>query len=630
MANSLANMANVHEAFGDLASALAHLERARALHEEIDDAVALAWDLGEIGGVLRRMGKPEQALARHRKALALSRKLSDRPGEICTLRHIGADLAQLGKPGEARETLEEALTVADDVGGGRLVAEVLFRLAQADLSVGDAEAAVAHARRAAREIARSAGGLAEEEGIGVRERFLGVYDTGLRAAARLKDVEQFSEFLESGRAGALLEFLGGRNRLQAFLVPENLRTSLQIARETESLAGHRLSRARVDGDREEIRNRTAALDTARADVEKVIRRIQRDAKAGADVLYRDPAPLEKIRSYLDEDEAMVLFALTKPDALALVVTAIDARIVPLDSSRGVRESVAALALADPKTEDADAIRDLRTRLIEPLGIPKDAKRLLISPHDVLSDVPFLLLTDLEVAYVPSATTFGVLLTERERRGTKVLALGDPDYRAPPDEEVLVTRLRGGGLVHLPATRAEARAVGDLLLLGKDATETRLAKAIAGRARWRAVHLACHGVIDTARPAFSALAVTAAPGDDGLLTCLEVFRMRIPADLVVLSACETARGKVYRAEGIMGLTRAFMMAGAPRVICSLWKVDDEATRALMVRFYELWNPKEGEGLPAATALKKAQEFVRGHEKWKHPHFWAAWVLWGLPD
>ena len=108
-------------------------------------------------------------------------------------------------------------------------------------------------------------------------------------------------------------------------------------------------------------------------------------------------------------------------------------------------------------------------------------------------------------------------------------------------------------------------------------------------------------------------------------------MKIPADLVVLSACETARGKIYRAEGVIGFTRAFMMAGAPRVIVSLWKVDDEATKALMVKFYELWNPKDGSrGLPTATALKRAQGYVAGHEKWEHPYYWAAWQLWGLPD
>ena len=94
-----------------------------------------------------------------------------------------------------------------------------------------------------------------------------------------------------------------------------------------------------------------------------------------------------------------------------------------------------------------------------------------------------------------------------------------------------------------------------------------------------------------------------------------------------------------------MTRAFMFAGAPRIICSLWKVDDEATQALMTKFYELWSPRTNSRDPkkgpkvrvaaskpmgAAAALKAAQAFIRGHEKWKHPYYWAAWVLWGLPD
>jgi len=630
MANSLANMANAYEAFRDLDSALAHLERAEKIYGELNDAVSLAWTLGEIGGVLRRMGDPERALAKHRKALSISRRLSDRPGEICSLRHIGEDLVHLGKPEEARSVLVEALAVADEVGGGRLVAEALYRLAEVQLSTGNPEAAIAHARRAVREISRSAGGLAEEQGAGVRERYLGVYDTGLLAAAQLKDREQFYHFLECGRAGALLEFLGGRNRLQAFLVPEELRTSLQLGREAESLAAHALSRARKGGKREEIRSRRAALDESRADVRKVIQRIQREAKAASDVLYREPASLAEIRSFLLPGDAMVLYALTGTDALALVVTPERVGIVPLGGADGLRQAVAALPFTSPTKDPADTLRDLQKRLVLPLGLEEGTKRILISPHDVLSEVPFALLTDLEVAYVPSATTFGVLRAEHDRRGAKVLALGHPDYRVALEDETLVARLRGGRLTPLPATQDEVKAVGDVLLLGKDATETRLVAAIAGSSRWRAVHLACHGVIDTERPAFSALAVTPDPGSDGFLTCLEIFRMNIPADLVVLSACETARGKVCRAEGIMGLTRAFMMAGAPRVLCSLWKVDDEATKTLMVKFYELWNPKEGKGLPAVTSLKRAQKFVRSHDEWKHPHYWAAWVLWGLPD
>ena len=152
---------------------------------------------------------------------------------------------------------------------------------------------------------------------------------------------------------------------------------------------------------------------------------------------------------------------------------------------------------------------------------------------------------------------------------------------------------------------------------------------------------------------SSLALSNAGEDDGFLTALEILRTKIPADLAVLSACETGKGKIVKGEGIVGLTRAFMFAGAPRVICSLWKVDDEATKALMIKFYELWNGEAAlskapgaasngsngdgkNGMGCAAALKKAQEYVRDHldkdgkRHWEHPYYWAAWVLWGLPN
>ena len=109
---------------------------------------------------------------------------------------------------------------------------------------------------------------------------------------------------------------------------------------------------------------------------------------------------------------------------------------------------------------------------------------------------------------------------------------------------------------------------------------------------------------------SSLALTREGAEDGFLTCIEVLRSKIPADLVVLSACRTGKGRAYRAEGIVGLMRSFMYAGSPRVLCSLWDVDDEATLALMKRFYELWNPRDGtKPLPPAEALRRAQAHVR---------------------
>jgi CHAT domain-containing protein len=274
-------------------------------------------------------------------------------------------------------------------------------------------------------------------------------------------------------------------------------------------------------------------------------------------------------------------------------------------------------------------------VVDPLALPDGTRRLLISPAGALAYVPFAaVVPEVVVAYEPSGAAYAQLLEDAARRGAGVLALGDPDPAPPGDGVDAGDGGRGSRFGRLPGSREEARKVGDVVLLGSEATESRLQRALAERPRWRAVHLACHGRIDAEHPFRSALLLTPDPGGDGELTVLEVFRMRIPADLAVLSACETAKGRVVRGEGIVGPMRAFLYAGSPRVLCSLWKVDDEATKALMVRFYELWNPKDGsKGMGAAEALRRAQAFVRDHPdhpEWKHPCYWAAWVLWGLPD
>ena len=100
---------------------------------------------------------------------------------------------------------------------------------------------------------------------------------------------------------------------------------------------------------------------------------------------------------------------------------------------------------------------------------------------------------------------------------------------------------------------------------------------------------------------------------------------------MLSACSTGVGKSYQGEGLIALPGAFLHAGTPRVIASLWDVEDKAAEAMMTEFYKLWRPKDGSpGQPAAKALKMAQKALREGGKYEDPRHWAAWVLWGLPD
>jgi CHAT domain-containing protein len=370
-----------------------------------------------------------------------------------------------------------------------------------------------------------------------------------------------------------------------------------------------------------------AVAAARAEVEAAVQRIQREARAAAEILYPVAAPLARIREELPGETALVLYGFEPRQAVALVATRADARIVRLATPAEIEAACEAIALDDPGSDPEKSLASLRRLVVEPLALGEDVQRVLVSPVGALSYVSFAaLMPNRSIAHVPSGTARGVLLASRATEGEGVLALGDPDYVTARGSGT-----RGRKLAPLPATREEAKAIGDVVLLGEEATETRLTEALASRPRWSAVHLACHGLVDAKEPLRTSLAVTPDEKTDGHLTVLEVCGMRVPADLVALSACDTARGKVFKAEGVVGLTRAFMLAGAPRVIVSLWKVDDEATGALMRRFYSLWRPPDGSpGLAAAEALRQAQAFVRSKEAWRHPYFWAAWQLWGLAE
>jgi CHAT domain-containing protein len=148
------------------------------------------------------------------------------------------------------------------------------------------------------------------------------------------------------------------------------------------------------------------------------------------------------------------------------------------------------------------------------------------------------------------------------------------------------------------------------------------------ANYKYVHFATHGVVDTERPGLSALVLSMVDAEgkpqDGFLRANDIYNMKLPAELVVLSACQTGLGKDVKGEGLIGLTRGFMYAGAKRVVVSLWSVNDKATSDLMTSFYR-GMLKDNER-PAA-ALRAAQIEMWKQKKWQSPYYWAAFTMQG---
>jgi hypothetical protein len=422
----------------------------------------------------------------------------------------------------------QAVALAEEIGSPRVLGYALEALAWADLGRGRAKDALHNARRGVELAGALVGGLDDRRGALAREVWTGTYEVGARAAHALGDSEQVLFLLEAGRARALLESLGGRERMRADLLPSALYEAEAKARAAENVAAKDHAGALRSGDRAEIGRTRKALAEARAAAEEAVARVQVEAKAAADVIYTRIRPLPEIQAALAEGEALVLYALLKPSALAFVATRDRARVVDLGP---VDEIVAACrAISEP---DAATSRRLAACLVDPLGLGPETTDLLIAPQGILAYVPFVLVCGgRDVACTPSATTHLLLREIGMGRGEGVLALGDP------------ASAKGS----LSGAREEARAVGDVILLGADASEPGFATAIAARPRWRAVHVACHGTFDAAHPLRTSLALAPDAQHDGQLTLLEIFRLKVPADLVVLSACETAKGEIYEAEG----------------------------------------------------------------------------------
>jgi len=625
---------------GRLDAARESLTRARDLYRRMNDAVNAAFAEIELARVARKAGRLAEAMdlatATERAAASLpDRKLIVRARlELGAVRFAGADVVG------ALAAYEAAASEADGMGWSSLATDAARGVAAAQLRLGRPRDAVASALRVLEGARVHAGGLAATQLTDVRKNSAEDFDEveiGSRAAAALGDADALCLFLEHGRAAVVLASiaLSQAEHLRDATVPPELRDQEATLREDEAAARHLLADALATGDLAAIRERRTCVEKANTAVLAIVERIHVESRLAASVLYPVPADLARVRGTLRAGEALASFTATGDEALALVVTSTSARIAKIGSTESLRAACAAFDPSRPDGVSAESVKALRARIIDPLALEVGVRRLLVVPDGPLTSVPFALLApELEIAYVPSGTTYVMLAPQRDVRGHDVLALGDPDIGSPQTPAGSTHGdAAGERLASLPSARGEARAVGDRVLLGAEASEGALRKLLDESSstkpakRWRAIHFACHGLVDESNPWMSALALAPGAGHDGRLTALDVVELSLRTDLAVLSACESARGKVIRGDGVVGLPRAFLAAGAPRVLVSLWKVDDAATAALMKRFYEVW--KDGT-VSAAAALRQAQAAVRSEKRWEDPAYWAAWQLWGLPD
>ena len=639
----LGNIGNVYVNLGRYKKALSHYQKSLAIIRKTGDVKGEGAVLGNIGVVYKDLGQYEKALSYHQKSLAIKRRIGDVKGEGENLGNIGVAYEILGQYEKALSHYQKSLAIIRKIGDVKGEGIVLGNIGFTMLSAGkpaQAETYLESAIEVWESIRRQV--KTGTERTGFQSTLPNVY--GNLATARLAQGKQQGAFeaVERGRAKSFLDLLGTRGAGGR----RSKKKTAQIASIEMQLSGLREKHvelasvpvgAKTRSVRKAVNQEISALDRKRLGLIGQIRRA--DPELGS-LMVVDPPNLKEIQSLLSPGTAMVEYfhpgkktvSGKKQDQLWIFVLLSDSFHfksvdVPRPDLRKALDEYARL-VAD-EASDPLAVESAGSKLykwliepVEPITQVRNADTLIIVPWGPMFKIPFSalapkggkpLVADKNLVTAPSAGVYRYLIKKRSLRRKNILSIGNPETTMAPlqgaeKEAKEIAELFGKSIVRTRSKATESLIKSDYEALGKPDI----------------VHLACHGIFNERVPQLSHLALTPDQKNDGKLEMHEIFDLDWRGvSLVTLSACSSGKGKLASGNDLVGLTRGFMFAGAPSILCSLWDVDDEATRALMVSFYKNYLG----GMSKPESLRKAQVTMQKSKKWSHPYYWSAFVLFG---
>jgi CHAT domain-containing protein len=622
---------------GDHDRALAAHQQALALAREVEDRRTEASALNNIAVVYFEQHRPAAALPVLQEALALERTLGRRANEALVLANIGAADNDLGEYEAGRDVLEQALTLTRTIGDRRVEGEVLANLAFGYERQGQLEAALAAVRQsiAVGEEVRAAARL-EELKTSVAGAAARRYELAVLLLLRLGRPQEAFDMAERARARSLLDQLDNvRLDPRHRAAPELVQQEQTLRAEISALDRQWREALAAQPPAEGLTALEQQLTAKQAAYSALLTELRLADPESAALVSVEPVSLADLQRELDPDTTLLTYVVIPRGAqggvfdqertIAFIVTRDRFEVVELAvGDAALRAAVAELYAWAPGVIDRqDAYPAVLQRLYQGLVAPVTDRLTTpvvgIIPSGILSYVPFAVLSDGQryvgeshiLFQAASASTLAVL--RAKRRG---------DRRAPP---LVMAQAQAESLPPLRFAQDEAERIGALYgvppLVGRAATETAL-KERATQAG--IIHLAAHGMLNPTQPLFSRIFLEPDAANDGALTVQEVYELDLAqTDLVVLSACATQLGAQSRGDDVVGLSRAFLYAGAPTVVASLWNVNDLATATLMQAFHAHLS----QGMGKAAALQAAQAETR--TLFPHPFYWAAFVLTGDP-
>ncbi|HKQ78215.1 MAG TPA: CHAT domain-containing tetratricopeptide repeat protein [Blastocatellia bacterium] len=656
-ASLLGNLGVAYAATGDTLAAHDYLKQSLPLTREVGDRRLEASVLRAFGEIYHLLGQMAKAHDYFNESLPIARAIGDRESEARSLYFIARAHRDLNQLREARRNIEAAISIIESLRS----------------RISDQQQRSSYFATV---------GSYYDLYIDLLMRQRDVRDSENLTALAI-------EASERSRARSLLDLLvEARIEIRQDVDPEllNRERTLQQALNTGAEQQIRLLSGKHTKERAEMAARRVASLTDQ--LQEVRAQIRAANPRYAALTQPEPLSLEQIQAQALDGETLLLeYALgdKRSYVWAVTQTAVTGYELP---GRAEIEAAARrfyeLVKANAKREE---IEEAATRLSQMALAPAverfGKRRLAIVADGALQYVPFAalplpltrspegvrvaytpLMVEHEIVMLPSASALAVLRRETEGRApsSKLIAvLADPvfdgaDVRvrraaaARESEAQIAAHIKDSGLLRsveetgladgrwplprLLGTRREARAILDLAPAQKsrqamDFEASRETAVDGDLSQYQIVHFATHGLINNRHPELSGLVLSLVDkqgrAQNGFLRLNEIYNLRLPAELVVLSACQTGLGKEVREEGFIGLTRGFMYAGARRLMASLWQVDDAATSELMGRFYRgMLGDKR---LSPASALRAAQIDLWKQKGWQSPYYWAAFAIQG---
>jgi CHAT domain-containing protein/Tfp pilus assembly protein PilF len=637
---------------GDYQKAKETIDKALKSARELKIRMAEPQLLNDLGDLHLRLNEPESAVKVYQESLQSNAGL-DNPS-YAWVAHAGLATAyqRLGQLDQARAHYVKAIEVMEGVRAKLSGAEEKAGFYQNKVEVYKNLAAVLvklNEKRSEQELASEAFYRAES----ARARAF----SDLLAEAQVN----LEQNLESDLLKRQRDIEAGISKLNAQLINE---------------------RAKEPGKQDKQKIKGLEEELSKADVEHAnwLRELRRRCRSYADLKYPEPLTLEQAQRMLTDRSLVLAYSLGEQESFLFAVSRDGYRVAKLPRSSDIGESVEKLiaAITDGPGASLDKYRiqavKLYKELIQPAGdLLVDKRELIIIADDSLHRLPFetlisssiagspvavqsdhskwpYLVRQFAISYAPSVSVLTSLRDDQKGTGAPqktFVAYANPNYDQQDTSTIAaVFRSVGDGqqlkLLRLPRSRDEVEGIAKLFAKGQadlyleDFASEENVKAKDRLSQYRIVHFSAHGLVNEKRPRFSGIMLSLPKMDkegnllseeDGLLSAYEILNLKLNADLVVLSACQTGVGKEIKGEGMMGLMRAFMYAGTPSVVVSLWNVNDRSAADLMVRFYRhLWKPGS-EKLNKAEALRKAQlEVIAFGSK---PYHWAPFILVGKP-